>query len=331
MKPVLAVTIGDINGIGPEIILKSITTDFLSHSDVILVGPNSAFCYYSDQNRFPVSNHADELRDLLKKHSVVIYDNFGTEIIPTPGKISSKSGQIAMRALESAIHLITGGHADALVTAPISKEAIHMAGFNYPGHTEYLQEATSSHDVVMMLVSGGLRVALVTSHIPVSQIALNINEDRIIKCVHTVNKALINEFQLKKPKIAILGLNPHAGDGGILGREEIEIIEPAIQLLKQHGIDCNGPFAADGWFAMAQYENFDAVIAMYHDQGLAPFKALSFGRGVNFTAGLPIIRTSPDHGTAFSIAGKNMAKPDSMFQALDLAKNITTLRVKKHQ
>lgn len=231
-----------------------------------------------------------------------------------------------MSALDTALELISNGHAQALVTAPISKESIHMAGFEYPGHTEYLAHKTKTPNITMMLVSGGLRVGLLTTHIPLSKVAENITEVNILHRVRNIHHSLIHDFGIPKPNIAVLGLNPHAGDGGVLGSEEIEIIEPALSKLNQEGIACSGPFPADGWFGMQQYENFDAVLAMYHDQGLAPFKALSFGRGVNFTAGLPIIRTSPDHGTAFAIAGQNKANTDSMIEAITLSHTLINKR-----
>lgn len=328
MQASIAVTIGDINGIGPELLLKSVRLiDPTYGPRLILIAPESVLRYYSEKFNFdftlPVVR---EISGIVDSKSHIVYDPFEEDLAPTPGKISSRSGKVAMLALDTALELINTNHAQALVTAPISKESIHMAGYEFPGHTEYLAYKTNTSDITMMLISGGLRVGLLTTHIPLSKIIQNVTESGILHRVRNINHSLIHDFGISKPKIAVLGLNPHAGDGGVLGSEEIEIIEPAISKLMQEGISCDGPFPADGWFGMQQYENFDAVLAMYHDQGLAPFKALSFGRGVNFTAGLPIIRTSPDHGTAFAIAGQNKAKTDSMIEAINLAHSLIKKR-----
>lgn len=328
MQASIAVSLGDMNGIGPELLLKSIQLiDISEGSRCILVAPVSVLQFYSDklgiEFDLPRITHPDLIQS-VEGHFV--FDPFDTGHTPSPGKISSGAGLLSMAALDIALDLISNNHAQALVTAPISKESIHMAGFNFPGHTEYLASKTKSSDITMLLVSGRLRVGLLTTHIPLSKVAESITESAILRHVRNIHQSLINDFGISKPKIAVLGLNPHAGDGGVLGTEEIEIIEPALSKLNQDGINCSGPFPADGWFGMQQYENYDAVLAMYHDQGLAPFKALSFGRGVNFTAGLPIIRTSPDHGTAFAIAGENKAKTDSMIEALHLAHSLIKKR-----
>jgi len=317
-----------MNGIGPELLLKSVSlVDSSDGARLILIAPESVLRFYSEKTgsdfKLTVVRDISEI-DSINGHAV--YDPFEQNIIPTPGKVSSRAGSLSISALDIALDLISRGCSHALVTAPISKESIHMAGFEYPGHTEYLAHKTKTTDITMMLVSGGLRVGLLTTHIPLTKVAENITEINILNRVRSIHHSLINDFAIVKPKIAVLGLNPHAGDGGVLGSEEIEIIEPAISKLNQEGVACAGPFPADGWFGMQQYENFDAVLAMYHDQGLAPFKALSFGRGVNFTAGLPIIRTSPDHGTAFAIAGQNIANTDSMIEAITLSHTLINKR-----
>lgn len=329
MQASIAVTIGDMNGIGPELLLKTVDTlqDTSKNIRCIFVAPYKVLEFYASKFNTKLNlkrvNHLHALKD-VEGH--VVYDPFEEEYIPSPGKISSRAGKLSMLALDHAMELLSNNSAHALVTAPISKESIHMAGYGFPGHTEYLAEKTSTSDYTMMLISGSLRVGLLTTHVPLVKVAESVTSENIIVQIRSINKALIQDFGIPKPKIAVLGLNPHAGDGGVLGSEEIEIIEPTLELLKQEGILCSGPFPADGWFGMQQYEHFDAVLAMYHDQGLAPFKALSFGRGVNFTAGLPIIRTSPDHGTAFAIAGKNMAKNDSMMEAIYLAQTLINKR-----
>lgn len=330
MQASIAVTIGDMNGIGPELLLKLVQTLRNSSKDIrcILVAPYKVLDYYASKSNIVLNlESVNHLHSLKEVQGHVVFDPFEDEYIPSPGKVSSRAGKLSMLALDNAMDLLRSNIAQALVTAPISKESIHMAGYGFPGHTEYLAEKTNTSDYTMMLISGSLRVGLLTTHIPLVNVAESITAENIIVQLRCINKSLIQDFGILKPRIAVLGLNPHAGDGGVLGSEEIEIIEPTLELLKQEGILCSGPYPADGWFGMQQYEQFDAVLAMYHDQGLAPFKALSFGRGVNFTAGLPIIRTSPDHGTAFAIAGKNMAKNDSMMEAIYLAQTLINKRL----
>jgi 4-hydroxythreonine-4-phosphate dehydrogenase len=328
MKASIAVSIGDMNGIGPEILIKSVLQfDAKRGSRLILVAPESILNFYGERIgvklQFPVVTHPDQI-DSIMGH--LVFDPFTKVFSPSPGKVSSKAGQLAMEALDMATDLVIKKTAHALVTAPISKESIHMAGYQFPGHTEYLAHRTNTSEITMMLVSGSLRVGLLTTHIPLSKVVDHVTESNILRHVRTIHQSLIHDFGILRPHIAVLGLNPHAGDGGVLGTEEIEFIEPAISKLNQEGIICAGPFPADGWFGTQQYEKYDAVLAMYHDQGLGPFKALSFGRGVNFTAGLPIIRTSPDHGTAFAIAGQNKARTDSMIEAIHLADSLITKR-----
>lgn len=328
MQASIAVTVGDMNGIGPELLLKTVQSlGTAENIRCILVTPKSVMDFYSIQLGISLDIPVTRAATDISNHSGhVIYDPFNEEYHPVPGKISSRAGSLSILALDQALDLVRDGFARAIVTAPISKESIYMAGYKYPGHTEYLAEKTQAIDITMMLVSGSLRVGLLSTHIPLSKVTEQVTEKNLVQRIRNMNTSLINDFGIIKPKIAVLGLNPHAGDGGVLGTEEIDIIEPTLELLKQEGINCAGPFPADGWFGMQQYENYDAVLAMYHDQGLTPFKALSFGRGVNFTAGLPIIRTSPDHGTAFAIAGQNKAKNDSMMEAVHLAQTLINKR-----
>jgi 4-hydroxythreonine-4-phosphate dehydrogenase len=212
-----------------------------------------------------------------------------------------------------------------MVTLPISKEAINLTDYKIPGHTEFLATKTNTASVLMMLVNGDLRVALTTVHIPISDVAHTITKKLIIEKATILNNSLKSDFSISNPKIAVLGLNPHAGDGGVIGKEEIEIIQPAIKELQEQGVLASGPYPADGFFGQKRHLQYDAILAMYHDQGLAPFKLISFGKGVNFTAGLPIIRTSPDHGTAFDIANKGVADPSSFLQAYQLAVELVYL------
>jgi 4-hydroxythreonine-4-phosphate dehydrogenase len=323
----IVVTLGDMNGIGPELLLKVLHSELLPPDcRMIIIAPETVLRYYGERFNLPVNVPVISSREFLPQTGHVVYDSFTEVYHPVPGKISAKAGSLSILALDIALELISEGFAHGLVTAPISKEAIHMAGYSFPGHTEYLSEKTASKEVTMMLVSGGLRVALVSAHVPLSMVPMYITSEHIYRKLVSVYNSLKTDFGIEKPTIAVLGLNPHAGDGGVLGTEENEYIEPAIAMANQQGISCSGPFPADGWFGMQQYEHFDAVLAMYHDQGLAPFKALSFGRGVNFSAGLPIIRTSPDHGTAFAIAGQNLANTDSIIEALKLSFSLTQKR-----
>lgn len=243
----------------------------------------------------------------------------------TLGKPSDVGGRYAFKSLEIATQDLKAGLIDALVTAPINKEAMQMAGFPFPGHTEYLTQQLGVDESLMLMVSSTLRVGLVTNHLPIGQVAKNITRERVMRKIQIMNDALKIDFAIDKPIIAVLGLNPHAGENGVIGEEEERIIRPAILELKKRGVMVVGPFPADGFFGSGQYTKYDGIMAMYHDQGLIPFKALSFGSGVNYTAGLPAVRTSPDHGTAYDIAGKNEADPSSfreaLFLAIDVAKN----------
>ncbi|HET6224980.1 MAG TPA: 4-hydroxythreonine-4-phosphate dehydrogenase PdxA, partial [Bacteroidia bacterium] len=214
------------------------------------------------------------------------------------------------------------GKIDVLVTAPINKENIQSPEFKFAGHTEYLDEKFGDGNSLMFLVSDMLRVAVVTGHIPVTQVAATLTTDKILKKIQALNKSLIQDFEIRKPKIAVLGLNPHAGDNGVIGNEEQQTISPAINTAKEEGILVYGPYPADGFFGNGSYKKFDAVLAMYHDQGLIPFKTIAFNSGVNFTAGLPVVRTSPDHGTAYDIAGKNLASEESFRKAVYTAIDI---------
>ena len=284
-------------------------------------------------------------KKLKLKLKLVKIDNYPTEIeknsIPVievskinikqlqVGKISPDAGVCAGMAIEKAVSLALNKSVDAIITAPISKEALHLAGYNFPGQTEMIAMLSRSEQSTMMLVSGGLRVALATIHIPIKDVASGISKERILSKIKIVDTTLKNDFKIKMPKIAVLGLNPHAGENGEIGTEEKEFISPAIKISKENNILVEGPFAADGFFGTKQFKNYDAVLAMYHDQGLIPLKLLEFENGVNFTAGIKVLRTSPDHGTAYDIANKYIANPSSMIAAIELAKNILTNRERK--
>lgn len=248
-------------------------------------------------------------------------DNIKVEL----GKSSQAAGQAAFAALEAAVRDLSDGKIDAVVTAPINKKNIQSETFNFPGHTEYLEQAAQA-PALMLLVSERLRVGVVAGHVPVARVAQYVTEDKILSKLRILNRSLRQDFNIDGPRIAVLGLNPHAGDNGLLGQEEQTVIAPAIAKAQAEGICALGPYAADGLFGSDALGKFDAVLAMYHDQGLAPFKALAFTSGVNYTAGLPIVRTSPDHGTAYDIAGQDKADPTSMREAIYLAMDIVRNR-----
>ena len=322
--PIVGITIGDINGIGPEVIIKALRDNrILASFTPIIYGTNKSISFYKKNlnlNEFNFTTIKSASDFQFKKINLINVNNEEVEI--TPGNPTQKSGIISFKALESATQDLSEGKIDVLVTAPISKDNIQKAGFNFPGHTEYLADMSGVSEALMLLISGELRVALVTTHIPVSEVSKHLSKEKIIEKVKSLEMTLKKDFSIPKPKIAVFGLNPHAGENGKIGQEEQQIIGPAIHQLKNEGLLVYGPFAADGFFGSKARNQYDGILAMYHDQGLAAFKALAFEDGVNYTAGLPIIRTSPDHGTAFDISGKGVASELSMrsaiFQAIDI-------------
>jgi 4-hydroxythreonine-4-phosphate dehydrogenase len=325
----LAISMGDYNGIGPEIILKSLSQLTAAGATPVIIGQQEVFSYYADLLDMELPEYHRITEEGMIEDGIVNFlnlDNTNT-IRPIPGKLSEQAGRLAMKAVEKGIQYCMKKHTHALVTASISKEAINKAGYHVPGHTEFLADKTGADKYMMILVHDKLRVGLVTIHIPVSEVAAQINTPSVLKNIQMMHQALKDDFNIDEPQIAVLGLNPHAGDGGIIGDEEIETITPAIEEAQSNNIQAAGPFPADGFFGNRKYEQFDGVLAMYHDQGLGPFKALSFGGGVNVTAGLPIVRTSPDHGTAFDIAGKGVANPSSFLKAAKLAITLSKNRL----
>jgi 4-hydroxythreonine-4-phosphate dehydrogenase len=327
MKPIIAISMGDYNGIGPEVTLKALAKADLRESVPLWIGSETVLKYYSRLSGLSLPFTRINRIESLKPGNIYLYDPFEeSEIDIQPGLTSTKAGGSAMKAVDIGITCCLQMKSHALVTAPISKEAISKAGYTVPGHTEFLAEKTSTQNVVMMLVSNVLRVALATIHIPLKDVAPALNTGLISENLQILHKSLQYDFGISSPKIAVLGLNPHAGDGGVIGDEEIRIIRPAIELAKHSGFSADGPFPADGYFGNHLYKAFDATLAVYHDQGLIPFKTLSFGQGVNFTAGLPIVRTSPDHGTAFGIAGTNKGDERSFLEAYQLAVKLASNR-----
>ena len=326
-KVKVGISIGDINGVGLEVILKTLQNkQLLNYCTPIIYGSSKVVSYHKNivgLEEFYFQNLSSAERPNPNKVNVV--NCWQDNITITLGKISEDGGKYAYISLAQAVNDLKIGLIDALLTAPINKEAMQLANFPYPGHTEYLTKELDSEDSLMLMVNDNLRVGLVTNHLPLKDVAQHITKEAIIKKVKIFHKTLQVDFGIDRPLIAVMALNPHAGDGGVIGKEEEQIIRPALIELKKNGILAFGPFPADGFFGSKQRTKFHGILAMYHDQGLVPFKTLSFGNGVNFTAGLSGIRTSPDHGTGFDIAGKNEADPSSfraaLFLAIDIAKS----------
>lgn len=325
--PIIGISIGDINGIGPEITLKVFSDErMLAFCTPVIYASGKLIAYYRKALNINFNyNQADSIENIqLGTNNVINCISATLEI--RPGEQLKQAGDAAFQSLETAVNDLLSHKIDGLVTAPINKKLIQNENFNFPGHTEYLTEKAEKKESLMLMTSDDLKIGLVTAHIPVSEIAKNITKENIIKKALQLNKTLKNDFHILKPKLAIMGLNPHAGDNGLLGKEEQEIIIPAITELKNQGVLAFGPFSSDGFFGNFSFKAYDGVLAMYHDQGLIPFKTIAFDLGVNYTAGLPIVRTSPDHGTAYEIAGKGIANENSFREAVYLAINISEKR-----
>ena len=323
-NPRIGITIGDLNGIGPEVIIKSLRDSrLLNYITPVIYGSTKALSYYRKNlhlEDFQFGSVKDDQQFNEKKVNVV---NCWSEMIEIrTGVATNESGKAAWMAIQKSVEDLKKGIIDAIVTAPINKNNIQSKEFNFPGHTEYFTDAFEVKDSLMLMATDTLKVGVVTGHIPLKEVSKYITEDRLTSKLNILEGALKNDFGISKPKIAVLGLNPHAGEKGLLGKEDDDIIHPVIKKLKDSGKLIFGPFPADGFFGKGEYKKFDAVMAMYHDQGLIPFKTISFQQGVNYTAGLPIIRTSPDHGTAYSIAGQNTADESSMRTAIMMAYDI---------
>lgn len=339
-KVTVAITHGDVNGIGYEIIFKALSdSQILDICTPVIYGSSKVAAYHRKAlNLQSLSlnniNSGDEAH--TKRINIVncTDDNVRVEL----GKATDISGKAAFDALQKAVDDLKNNRVDVLVTAPINKHAIQSDSFNFPGHTEYLASKFDG-EPLMLMVSDLMRVGVVTGHIPINQVGSAISKELIMEKLQILNETLKVDFLIRRPRIAVLGLNPHAGDNGLLGSEEKEIIEPAIIEAKGKGVLAYGPFPADGFFASENIKKYDAVLAMYHDQGLIPFKTLSFSTGVNYTAGLSVVRTSPDHGTAFEIVGQNIAEEQSLLSAIytaidvfrnrELNKEITANPLKK--
>jgi len=326
-KPVIGISCGDINGIGIELIIKSLSDNrILDFCTPVVFANNKAINFY--RKSIPELNfNFTSIKDFSKINpkQVNVFNCWEEEISILPGELNETGGLYAVKSLLAASEALKEGNINALVTAPLHKKNVQRSEFSYTGHTPFLKDFFQVKDVLMLMTAADFRVGLVTEHIPVKDVATYITKETILSKLNILNTSLKRDFNIDKPKVAVLALNPHAGDEGLIGMEEIDIIRPAIKDAKQHNQLVMGPFSADAFFARGTQNRFDAVLAMYHDQGLIPFKSLAQTDGINFTAGLNFVRTSPDHGTAFDISGKNKADPSSftaaIFGALDILKN----------
>lgn len=328
----VGITHGDFNGISYEIIIKALEDNrILSFFTPVVYGSSKIASYYRKTlNISDVNFNLIKRADLANPKRANIINCYDREVKIEKGKLTEIAGELAYLALERAISDIDKEDIDVLVTAPINKVNIQSEKFNFPGHTGYLADKYNVKNHLMLMVSNKLRIGIITGHIPLKDVSETITEDLVLENIRVMQKTLQMDFAIPKPKIAVLGLNPHAGDNGLIGTEDKLKIKPAIANAENEGILAFGPYPSDGFFGSSNYMKFDGILAMYHDQGMLPFKTFAFDNGVNFTAGLPIIRTSPAHGTAFDIAGQNIASPDSLkeaiFLAIELHKNRTLYR-----
>lgn len=329
----VGISAGDINGISHEVIIRTFNDKrVLKYATPIIYGSSKIFNYHhkmlGDKKFHP---HIIHKAEHAKENAVNLIQLSIPEVRVELGTVSKDSGIFAKMSLEAATHDVIRGNVDCLVTAPIHKKSMQLADFPFIGHTEFLKDACDVQEVLMMMCSKEMKVALATGHIPLQEVPNNLDTARLTKKIKLLINTLKNDFGIDKPRIAVLGMQPHAGDQGEIGKEDEKITKPAVAALKEKGHFVFGPFPADGFFGSHLYSNFDALVSCYHDQGLAPFKMSSFGAGVNMTCGLPIIRTSPDHGTAHDIAGKNEANPGSFREALFMAMDSYRMRKKNAQ
>ncbi|MDU1903359.1 MAG: 4-hydroxythreonine-4-phosphate dehydrogenase PdxA [Dysgonomonas sp.] len=319
----VGITQGDINGIGYEIILKTFGDIRMAELCVpVIYGSSKVASYHRKALELPpVSFNIIQFADDAEKNKVNIINCIPDDVKVELGKSTKVAGTSSFQALEKATEDLANGLIDVLVTAPINKDNIQQDNFHFPGHTEYLEEKFGQNGAksLMILAKDDLRVALVTGHIPLAEVSQSVTSEKIKRTVETFNTTLMRDFNIEKPRIAVLSLNPHSGENGLLGNEENDVILPALKEIAESGILCFGPYASDGFFGSGHFKDFDGIVAMYHDQGLTPFKTLAMKDGVNFTAGLPVIRTSPAHGTAYDIAGKNEASEVSFREAIYMA------------
>jgi len=327
--PVIGISVGDLNGIGIELIIKTFADSRITEfCTPIVFGSNKVINFY--RKSMPELNiNYNNIKEIAKANpkQLNIFSTWEEDVEIQPGQADATGGKYGVLSLQAAVQALKTNEIDALVTAPLNKHTMQSGDFNFTGHTPYLKDAFKADDVVMLMVAENMKVALLTEHVAIGDVAKNITKEQIIKKINLLKNSLKKDFGIDKPKIAVLGLNPHAGDEGLVGKEEKEIIRPAVLEAKKNDCVVLGPYSADAFFARGTHEKFDAVLAMYHDQGLIPFKSLALGEGTNFTAGLTAIRTSPDHGTAFDIAGKNLADEASFRQAIFTAIDIYETRM----
>jgi 4-hydroxythreonine-4-phosphate dehydrogenase len=323
---IVGISIGDLNGIGSEVVMKAFEDSRMLELCTPVIFANVKILSFVKKSFESTSMlHGIDHLDQLVTGKINVLNVWKEQIDLKPGESDENAGKYAIKSFVAATEALKNGQIDVLVTAPINKYNIQSEDFKFPGHTDYLDQQLEGN-ALMLMVQDTLRVGLLTDHIPVNEVASHLTEALIKQKIETIRKTLIQDFSINKPKIAVLGLNPHAGDGGVIGKEDKEILQPVIKKLFESGTLVFGPFPADGFFGSGQYEKYDAVIAAYHDQGLIPFKTLAFGKGVNYTAGLNKIRTSPDHGTAYDIAGKGIADHNSFTEAVYLAIDIFNSR-----
>lgn len=327
-KIIIGITHGDFNGISYEIIIKTLMEPKIIEMCTPIVYGSSKIASYHRK----VLNINEFNFNLIKKAELApqrranIINVTDQEVKIDLGESSPEAGKLAITALDMAVEDLKNGHIQALITAPINKKNIQSPTFDFKGHTEYLAQKFNTTDYEMMMVSDKIRIGFVTGHVPIKSITDDLTTDLVLRKLITMNNSLIRDFGIRKPKIAVLGLNPHAGDSGVIGNEEETIIAPAVKRALNENILAFGPYPSDGFFAAATFKDFDGILAMYHDQGMIAFKLLAFDSGVNFTAGLPYVRTSPAHGTAYNIAGKNEANPESLRHAIYLAIDVWSQR-----
>jgi len=317
VKPVIGISCGDINGIGPEVIIKTFADNrILEYCTPVIFASGKLINFY--RKAVPeIHFNYQVIKDFSRIHhkQINLYSCWEEEISINPGQMNDIGGKYAVLSLKAATNALKEGHIQGLITAPIHKKNVQAEDFNYTGHTPFLRDVAGVKDVLMILYTQQLKVALVTEHIPLKEVTRYITRENLLSKLNLLHQSLRKDFAIDKPKIAVLGLNPHAGDDGLIGTEEEEIIKPAIKEAKKNML-VFGPYSADAFFARHSYLQFDAVLAMYHDQGLIALKTIAGGEGINYTAGMPFVRTSPDHGTAMDIAGKNIADPTSFINAV---------------
>ncbi len=330
-KPRIGITLGDLNGIGPEVVIKALADPrLLNIVTPVVYGSTRVLSYYRKLMGLEELNYSQvKTKGQFFPKVINVVNCWEEEIKITPGQPSKDGGRAALMSLKKVVEEVKEGLIDGFVTAPIDKNTIHGDDFPFRGHTEYLTQTFEAMESLMLMVGESLKVGLVTEHVSLKEVSGHITKERVELKIRLLELSLKNDFRIGKPKIAVLGLNPHAGDEGLIGDEENLVIKPVIADLKSKGKLVMGPYPADGFFGSGQHKKFDGILAMYHDQGLVPFKYIDFENGVNFTAGLPTVRTSPDHGTAYSIAGKNQADESSLRQAIFLATDIIKNRLQQ--